>query len=351
MKKTISKIIIGDSKCLSDVNRSSIGLVVTSPPYPMIAMWDEIFSNQDNRISQALKADNGTLSFDLMHQLLQRVWSEIERVLIPGGIACINIGDATRSIGRNFQLFDNRSRIVKSFIDNGMQSLPNLIWRKPTNSPNKFMGSGMLSPGAYVTLEHEYILVFRKGMKREFKTDQEKLNRSKSAYFWEERNLWFSDVWFDIKGVGQKVDDIDLRNRSGAFPFEIAYRLIQMFSVKNDTVLDPFIGTGTTAIAAIASQRNCIGYEIDPKFLSVVTERLLKSVDYSNNRIQDRINAHLSFVENRNKPNSKIKYKNGVHGFPVVTKQETKAEFCFVSSIESLSENTISANYRPIDNC
>ena len=76
------------------------------------------------------------------------------------------------------------SRIVKSFIDNGMQSLPNLIWRKPTNSPNKFMGSGMLSPGAYVTLEHEHILVFRKGMKREFKTDQEKLNRSKSAYFW-----------------------------------------------------------------------------------------------------------------------------------------------------------------------
>ena len=65
MKKTISKIIIGDSKCLSDVNRSSIGLVVTSPPYPMIAMWDEIFSNQDNRISQALKADNGTLSFGL----------------------------------------------------------------------------------------------------------------------------------------------------------------------------------------------------------------------------------------------------------------------------------------------
>ena len=131
MNKNISKIINRDSKCLSDLNKSSIGLVVTSPPYPMIAMWDEVFSKQDNRISQALKADNGSLSFELMHQVLQRVWSEIERVLIPGGIACINIGDATRSIGSNFQLFDNRSRIVKSFIENGMQLLPNLIWRKP----------------------------------------------------------------------------------------------------------------------------------------------------------------------------------------------------------------------------
>ena len=351
MKRTTSKVIVGDSKCLSDVKKSSVELVVTSPPYPMIAMWDEIFCKQDGRISKALDGNDGSMCFEFMHQLLDFVWCEIERVLIPGGIACINVGDATRSIENNFQLFDNRSRIVQSFLRSGMQMLPNLIWRKPTNSPSKFMGSGMLSPGAYVTLEHEHILIFRKGSKREFKTDAEKLNRSKSAYFWEERNKWFSDVWFDIKGVGQTIDSSGLRDRSGAFPFDIAYRLIQMFSVKNDTVLDPFLGTGTTAIAAMASQRNCVGFEIDSNFLPIATEGLLSCMEYSNSRIENRIKTHLEFIEQRKGAKSEIKYRNKVHGFPVMTKQETKAEFYFIGSVERISENTISANYRLVNNC
>ena len=350
MKKTTSEVIVGDSKYLSGIKNSSVELVVTSPPYPMIAMWDEIFCKQDERISKAFEANDGALCFELMHKLLDSVWCEIERVLIPGGIACINIGDATRSVENNFQLFDNRSRIVMPFVENGMQMLPNLIWRKQTNSPNKFMGSGMLSPGGYVTLEHEHILIFRKGRKREFKTPEEKLNRSKSAYFWEERNTWFSDVWVDIRGIGQKIDDGNLRNRSGAFPFDIAYRLIQMFSVKGDTVVDPFLGTGTTAIAAVASQRNCVGFEIDSNLLPIITEGLLNCVEFNNNRIENRIKAHLGFVEGRKRSKLKMKYKNEVHGFPVMTKQEIKAEFCFVRSVERLSENSITANYRLANN-
>lgn len=85
----------------------------------------------------------------------------------------------------------------------GFVGLPNIIWRKQTNAPNKFMGSGMLPCGAYVTLEHEWVLIFRKGGKREYKKVDAKLGRMKGSFFWEERNIWFSDVW-EIKGVKQR---------------------------------------------------------------------------------------------------------------------------------------------------
>lgn len=126
-----------------------------------------------------------------MHQELDKVWKESFRVIKPGGFLCINIGDATRTINGKFTLYNNHSRITKACIDFGFVGLPNIIWRKQTNAPNKFMGSGMLPCGAYVTLEHEWILIFRKGDKRIFKSANEKLVRMKSSFFWEERNVWF----------------------------------------------------------------------------------------------------------------------------------------------------------------
>ena len=127
------------------------------------------------------------------------------------------------------------------------------------------MGSGMLPAGAYVTLEHEYILILRKGSKREFKLDAQKQNRRESAFFWEERNAWFSDVWMDLKGTSQNLGNRTARLRSAAFPFDLPYRLLNMFSVKGDTVVDPFLGIGTTMWAAMAAGRNCIGYEIEAR--------------------------------------------------------------------------------------
>ena len=179
--------------------------MVTSPPYPMIEMWDEIFSKQNPTIGEALKDENGNKSFELMNKELDKVWKEVFRVLIDGGFACINIGNATRKIGEEFKLYSNHSRILEYCINLGFSSLPEILWRKQTNAPNKFMGSGMLPAGAYVTLEHEHILVLRKGNKRNFKTPEEKLRRQKSAFFWEERNLWFSDVWEDLKGTNKTI--------------------------------------------------------------------------------------------------------------------------------------------------
>ncbi len=203
----------------------------------------------------------------------------------------------------------------------------------------------MLPAGAYVTLEHEYILIVRKGSKREFKTEQEKLNRRESAIFWEERNTWYSDVWFDVKGTGQNLSDDLSRFRSAAFPFELAYRLINMYSVKSDVVLDPFLGTGTTIAAAMTSGRNGIGVEID-KSLSKTTYSIANQIlDFSNKYLFERLMRHFIFVENRLKSSGSLKYKNGPHGCPVVTSQE---QFISLNSLEELrnrKEDTYEVRY------
>ena len=221
---------------MDTIPSESVSLVVTSPPYPMIHMWDDLFISQNPAIGKALKNREGPHAFELMHRLLDDVWNEVYRVLKNGGIACINIGDATRTIDDNFSLYQNHTRLMAYLLQLGFNALPAILWRKQTNAPNKFMGSGMLPPGAYVTLEHEYILIVRKGPKREFKTPEEKQMRRQSAFFWEERNIWFSDIWLDVKGASQHLFDNRARRRSAAFPFEVPYRLINMFSVKGDTV-------------------------------------------------------------------------------------------------------------------
>ena len=159
---------------MADLADECIDLVVTSPPYPMIEMWDEIFTNQNSKIGEAIKKKDGPLACELMHRELDKVWQEVFRVLKNGGIACINIGDATRTIDGHFALYTNHSRIHTYMQKIGFSALPAILWRKQTNAPNKFMGSGMMPPGAYVTLEHEYVLILRKGNKKEFITNKEK---------------------------------------------------------------------------------------------------------------------------------------------------------------------------------
>ena len=175
--KTKHLINIGNSQNLDKVDDESVNLIVTSPPYPMIEMWDEVFGQMNSEISFALENNDGFKAYDLMNKELNKVWLEVDRVLVSGGIACINIGDATRKIGDSFQLYSNHSRIINFFEQMGYQVLPDILWRKQSNKPNKFMGSGMLPPNAYVTLEHEYILIFRKEGNREFKKKEEKENR------------------------------------------------------------------------------------------------------------------------------------------------------------------------------
>ena len=320
--KTIHKVLFQDSRDLKEIPSESVDLVVTSPPYPMIEMWDEMFSDQKPEIQDALANSDGKQAYALMHQILDAVWDEVFRVLKKGRFACINIGDATRTVKGNFCLYPNHARILTHLLNIGFSALPDILWRKQANTPNKFMGSGMLPAGAYVTLEHEYILIVRKGSKREFKTEVEKANRRESGLFWEERNVWYSDVWTDIKGTEQKLPEAMSRLRSAAFPFDLAYRLINMYSVKGDVILDPFLGTGTTTAAAMTSGRNSIGVEIDKDFQQVICPIVHHIVDFSNDYLYDRLLRHFVFVENRIQNSGELKYTNKHYGCPVVTSQE-----------------------------
>lgn len=343
--KTTHKILFQDARDLKDIPSESVDLVVTSPPYPMIEMWDEMFSHQNPGIQDALACSDGMQAYALMHQILDAVWNEVFRVLKDGRFACINIGDATRTVNGNFCLYPNHARILTHLLNIGFSALPDILWRKQANTPNKFMGSGMLPAGAYVTLEHEYILIVRKGSKREFKTEDEKQNRRESALFWEERNIWYSDVWTDIKGTGQKLPSAMSRLRSAAFPYDLAYRLINMYSVKGDVILDPFLGTGTTTAAAMTSGRNSIGVEIDKSFQQVICPIAHHIVDFSNGYLSDRLQRHFAFVENRIQDSKPLKYINKYYNCPVVTSQEQAILLNTLKAIQAYGDNSFEVVY------
>jgi modification methylase len=307
-----------------------------------------LFSTLNPLIADSLHQIDGPGAFELMNRELDKVWDELARVVKESGFVCINIGDATRKIGDQFQLYSNHSRITSKFMNLGFQPLPIALWKKTTNAPNKFMGSGMLPAGAYITLEHEYILVFRKGGKRAFVTDDEKNLRNQSAFFWEERNRWFSDTW-EFKGATQATKNENVRERNAAFPFELPYRLINMYSLKGDTVLDPFAGTGTSMFAAIASERNSIGIEHDRNFRSIMYDGLMALCKSANSVITKRIEDHIAFCENYQKENGTLKYKNECLGVPVMTKQEIDLDLKHVSKISAADLENITVEYQSLE--
>lgn len=257
MPETEHKIIIGNSTQMGEIKDKEIHLIITSPPYPMIEMWDDMF------------ASLGCQTYDEMHNYLADTWKECYRVLIDGGIACINIGDATRKLNGTFKLFPNHSRIIEIFEKLGFDTLPYILWKKPTNKPNAFLGSGFIPNNAYVTLDCEYILLFRKNALRKFKPKDP--YRYASYYTKEERDVWFSQIW-NIRGIRQK--NSELSRRVGAYPEEVVYRLLRMFSIVGDTVLDPFLGTGTTTKIAMENNRNSIGYEIKEDLVNLIKKKL-----------------------------------------------------------------------------
>ena len=343
--KTIHETIFSDSRCMATLPDESVDLIVTSPPYPMIEMWDEMFSLQDSAVKRKLDQGDGPGAYELMHQLLDSTWKEAYRVTKTGGFVCINIGDATRTINRKFVLYTNHARILKYAQELGFSALPCVLWRKQTNAPNKFMGSGMLPAGAYVTLEHEYILILRKGPKREFRTETEKKNRRESAIFWEERNAWFSDVWLDVKGTPQSLNDRDARRRSAAYPFELVYRLINMYSAKNDLVVDPYLGIGTTTAAAIASGRNSIGYEIDAHLGDAIFRMKDVVIETSQRLVRQRLIKHMEFVIQWLKIKDGLKYNNIHYGFPVMTAQEKELLFNDPLNIKNTTQDVYEVEY------
>ena len=278
---TDHKIILGSSQQMPELQNGSVQLMVTSPPYPMIQMWDNLFAKAEPKISelwQKLEVDgrDETVAqiYDAMHDYLAKVWIETYRVLVEGGIACINIGDATRTLNGKFKLYPNHSRITEICEEIGYTTLPYILWKKPTTKPTykgkgAFLGSGFLPPNAYVTLDCEFILLFRKGSLRKFLPHDQ--TRYDSAFTKHQRDEWFSQIW-TVKGTRQTAGPLE--RRTAAYPDEIADRLIKMFSIKGDTVLDPFLGSGTTTKVAMQNERNSIGYESDQNLLPIISKKI-----------------------------------------------------------------------------
>ncbi len=241
------RLLRGDARRLVGVAAGSVHLVLTSPPYPMVAQWDEQF--------RALGAGR----YPAMLRVLEGAWRACHRVLVPGGLLAVVIGDALRRDERGFRLWPNHAATLLAAERVGFRPLPYLLWKKPTNRPNAYLGSGFLPPSAYVTLDCEFVLLLRKGELRRFPPHDSR--RERSRFTRQQRDRWFSQVWEDVRGTRQEGPT----GRTGAFPDGLAERLVRMFSVAGDTVLDPFAGTGTTLWAALRLGRDAIGVEIDPK--------------------------------------------------------------------------------------
>jgi DNA modification methylase len=339
--ETEHRIHVGDAREMAGLDDDSVELVVTSPPYPMIEMWDDLFADLDPQVEDLLAGGEDEAAFRAMHDALAHVWDELSRVLVEGGVAAINVGDATRSVGDGFELYPNHAELVSRFRERGFDLLPDVLWRKPVNSLTKFMGSGMVPPNAYATLEHEYVLLFRNGECRSFDPGAER--RYESAYFWEERNRWFSDLWTDVQGEGQQLNHEDLRTRSAAFPFEMPYRLINMYSVHGDTVLDPFWGTGTTTLAAMVAGRNSIGYELSREFREVFDDRVAEVESLADEVNRKRLADHREFAAD-----AELGYEAENYDFEVKTRQERQIQLYTVDECRQEGDRYV-VSHEPFD--
>jgi len=255
--KTWHKIILGDSRQMQEVADESVHLIITSPPY-----WQLKDYGNERQIGFHH-------SYEEYINNLNLVWNECARVLHRGCRLCINIGDQfARSVyyGR-YKVIPIRTEIIKLCESCGFDYMGAIIWQKVTTTHTTggatVMGSFPYPRSGILKLDYEFILTFKKYGKpphvsRKVK-EQSKLTQ-------EEWNRYFTGHW---NFPGKKQD-----KHLAMFPEELPKRLIKMFSFVGDTVLDPFLGSGTTSLAAKNLNRNSIGYEINKDFLPIIKEKL-----------------------------------------------------------------------------
>ena len=261
MGQTYQRLINGDARDLSFLEDESIHLVVTSPPY-----WN---LKRYNEVPDQLGHIDGYENFLFE---IEKVWREIFRILVPGGRLICVVGDvcvARRKFGRHL-VFPLHADICVLCRKIGFDNLNPIIWHKISNATfevangSKFLGKPY-EPNAIIKNDMEYILMQRKpGGYRKPTEEQRKLSKIEKKDF----NSWFRQIW-NITGASTK-------NHPAPFPLELAIRLVRMFSFHGDTVLDPFCGTGTTMIAALRYERNCIGIDIDPEYCRMAARYLKK---------------------------------------------------------------------------
>jgi DNA modification methylase len=255
--ETIHTIINGDSRQMSELKDESVHLIVTSPPY-----WQLKDYGTENQIG--FHDD-----YETYINNLNLTWAECFRVLHKGCRLCVNIGDqfARSTYYGRYKIIPIHTEIIKFCEIIGFDFMGQIIWQKQTTMNTSggasIMGSYPHPRNGIVKLDFEYILLFKKQGNAPKPTKEQKDN---SAMTNEEWNKYFNGHWYF---AGAKQD-----KHLAMFPEELPYRLIKMFSFPSETVLDPFMGSGTTALAARKLNRNSVGYEINPDFIPIIKEKI-----------------------------------------------------------------------------
>lgn len=240
--ENLDRIFTASAERMSDLPDCSVHLMVTSPPYNVGKDYDE------------------DLTLDEYLAFLQRVWAEVGRVLVPGGRACINIANLGRKPYIPLNAFIARQMFELDFLMRG-----EIIWDKGASASASTAWGSWRSP-ANPTLRdvHEYILVFSKGsFGRSRPADrQATIERDEFLEF-------TKSVWNFPAESARKV------GHPAPFPIELPRRLIQLYTFDGEVVLDPFMGSGQTALAAVQAGRHYVGYEVDPAYVQLAEKRLL----------------------------------------------------------------------------
>jgi site-specific DNA-methyltransferase (adenine-specific) len=258
-QNTVHRLVQGDARDLSFIRDESVHLIVTSPPYWTLKRYNEHPSQLGH-----------VKDYEEFISELAKVWGESYRILVPGGRLVCVVGDvclSRREHGRHV-VVPLHADIAVTCRRIGFDNLNPIIWHKIANAKYeiengaKFLGKPY-EPNAIIKNDIEFILMQRKpGGYRQPTNEQRRLSMISKADY----DKWFQQFW-NISGAST-------REHPAPFPFELAYRLVRMFSFWGDTVLDPFCGTGTTMLAAMKAHRNSTGVEIDPTYCKLIMRRL-----------------------------------------------------------------------------
>jgi modification methylase len=239
--ENVNVIFNHSSEEMTELPDNSVHLMVTSPPYNVGKDYDE------------------DLTLEEYLAFLKHVWRETYRVLVPGGRACINIAN----LGRKPYIPLN-GLIAKDMIELGFLMRGEIIWDKAASaSTSTAWGSWLSASNPTLRDTHEYILVFSKGGFRREKVDGRESTISKEEFL-----EFTKSVWEFASESAKKV------GHPAPFPVELPYRLIQLYTFSNEVVLDPFMGSGQTALAALKTGRHFVGYEVSGEYLKLANERI-----------------------------------------------------------------------------
>jgi DNA modification methylase len=272
----------GDARDLSWIEDESVHLVVTSPPYFNLKKYND-------HPDQLGDLDD----YEAFQDELDRVWTHCYRALVPGGRLICNVGDvclARRKNGGRHLVLPLHADISVRCRRVGFDYLTPILWNKIANAKFEASGNGggflgkPYEPNGIIKNDVEYILMLRKPGGYRKPTESQ---RAESRLSKEEQSRWFRPIWTDLTGASTK-------NHPAPYPEELAYRLIRMFSFTEDTVLDPFAGTGSTTVAAIRANRNSIANELDPQYFVSASLRIEQKASQA---VLGQENPRLAFRE------------------------------------------------------